>query len=268
MPPSPSSPPPAQGIFISYRRDDTAYAAGWLFDRLSDRFGAAQIFKDIDSIEPGDDFVDTINAAVASCDILLALIGDQWLTAAGLDGRRRLDDPNDFVRLEIEAALARDIRVIPVLVEDARMPSAGELPPSLAGLLRRQALELSPTRFAADLGRLVRVVEATLAPTGPDGRAGSVARLRSALSGPRRVAAVVAAAIVVVILIVALAARDGSSPADGGDTPSEEEPAPEEDSSGWALPLVMAAGPALGGQPGRRRPAPGLLLRDGRVTGR
>jgi hypothetical protein len=73
---------------------------------------------------------------------------------------------------------------------------------------------------------------------------------------------------VVVILIVALAARDGSSPADGGDTPSEEEPAPEEDSSGWALPLVMAAGPALGGQPGRRRPAPGLLLRDGRVTGR
>ena len=76
-----ASPPqvPAR-IFISYRREDTAYPAGWLFDRLADRFGGGQVFKDVDSIELGDDFVEVITRAVGSCDVLLALIGDQWLT--------------------------------------------------------------------------------------------------------------------------------------------------------------------------------------------
>jgi TIR domain len=91
-------------IFISYRRDETAYPAGWLFDRLAQHFGSAQVFKDVDSIELGDDFVEVISRAVGSCDVLLALIGDQWLNITDLHGRRRLDDPDDFVRLEIEAA--------------------------------------------------------------------------------------------------------------------------------------------------------------------
>jgi hypothetical protein len=150
-------------IFMTYRRADTAYPAAWLFDRLASHFGRDQIFKDIDSIELGDDFVEVINAAVGSCDVLLALIGDKWLTIAGPDGRRRLDDPGDYVRLEIEAALARDVRVIPILVEGAQMPRADELPASLAKLARRQALELSSARFDADTRRLLRVLDRTIA---------------------------------------------------------------------------------------------------------
>jgi hypothetical protein len=149
-------------IFISYRREETAYPAGWLFDRLGDRFGG-QVFKDVDSIELGDDFVEVITSAVGSCDVLLALIGDQWLTIEDEDGRRRLDDTEDFVRLEIEAALTRNVRVIPILVDGARMPRASDLPPSLAKLVRRQALELSPARFDFDTSRLLKVLDKTLA---------------------------------------------------------------------------------------------------------
>jgi hypothetical protein len=150
-------------IFVSYRREDTAYPAGWLVDRLTEHFGPGQVFKDVDSIELGDDFVEAISAAVGSCDVLLALIGGEWLTITGDDGRRRLDDPGDFVRVEIEAALRRDVRVIPILVDGAKMPRADQLPPSLVGLQRRQALELSPNRFDYDTSRLVRVLDATLA---------------------------------------------------------------------------------------------------------
>jgi TIR domain len=169
------TPTPAGRIFISYRREETAYPAGWLFDRLADHFGAGQIFKDVDSIQLGDDFVEVITAAVGSCDVLLALIGDQWLTITDERGRRRLDNAHDFVRLEIEAALKRKVRVIPVLVAGAPMPRADELPPSLAKLVRRQALELSPSRFDFDTGRLLKVLDRTLAEvsaraaaTGPD----------------------------------------------------------------------------------------------------
>jgi hypothetical protein len=150
-------------IFISYRREETAYAAGWLYDRLAGRFGRGQIFKDVDSIQLGDDFVEVITRAVGSCDVLLALIGDEWLTITDAHGRRRLDNPDDFVRLEIEAALPRRVRVIPVLVGGARMPRADELPDSLAALVRRQALELSPARFDFDTSRLLKVLDRTLA---------------------------------------------------------------------------------------------------------
>jgi outer membrane protein assembly factor BamB len=150
-------------IFMSYRREDTAFPAGWLYDRLASHFGRDQVFKDIDSIELGDDFIEVITTAVGSCDVLLALIGGRWLTITGQDGRRRLDNPDDFVRLEIEAALARHVRVIPILVDAAQMPRAGELPPSLAKLVRRQALELSPNRFDTDIGRLLRVLDRTIA---------------------------------------------------------------------------------------------------------
>jgi hypothetical protein len=152
----------ASRIFISYRRDDTAYAAGWLFDRLVDEFGPEQVFKDMDSIALGDDFVDAITAAVSSTDVLLALIGDKWLGMVDEHGERRLDDPDDFVRLEIEAALERDVRVIPILVEGARMPRSEELPQSVAALARRQALELTSSRFSSDTRTLLSVLEKTL----------------------------------------------------------------------------------------------------------
>jgi hypothetical protein len=149
-------------VFISYRREETAYPAGWLYDRLANRYGG-QVFKDVDSIQLGDDFVEVITRAVGSCDVLLALIGDQWLTISDTHGNRRIDDPDDFVRLEIDAALCRKVRVIPILVDGATMPSPDELPDSLATLVRRQALELSPSRFEFDTSRLFRTLDWTLA---------------------------------------------------------------------------------------------------------
>src|SRR5215469_5649935 len=144
-------------IFMSYRREDTAYSAAWLYDRLVRHFSGNQVFKDVDSIDLGDDFAEVITTAVESSEVLLALIGNRWLTATGRDGRRRLDDPNDFVRVEIEAALIRDVRVIPVLVEGARMPRADELPASLAKLPFGHALEPGPSRFEFDTLRRLHI---------------------------------------------------------------------------------------------------------------
>ena len=153
----------AGGVFISYRREDSAYAAGWLYDRLRDRLGGEEIFKDDDNIRAGDDFVAAITAAVGSCQVVLVLIGKEWATVRDGTGARRLNDPDDFVRLEIEAALARDIRIIPVLVAGARMPDPAGLPPSIAPITRRQALELSPGRFDTDAQGVVAAVANTLA---------------------------------------------------------------------------------------------------------
>lgn len=103
-------------IFLSYRREDSGGWAGRLYDRLSQHFGDEHVFMDVDTIELGLDLVEVIQQAVRSCDVLLALIGRQWLTVADAMGRPRLANPKDFVRLEIATALARNIRVIPVLV--------------------------------------------------------------------------------------------------------------------------------------------------------
>ena len=138
-----------------------------------------------------------INRAVGSTDVLLALIGDRWLTISDDEGVRRLDHPDDFVRIEIEAALSRDVRIIPILVDGATMPSAAELPRSLAPLAHRQALELSPSRFQSDTSRLLAVLEKTLAeqraptqdtsvePRGPSGEQTSPGVATAGRSGPR-----------------------------------------------------------------------------------
>jgi TIR domain len=164
-PGAPARPVPEPGaeatarVFLSYRRDETRWAAELLFDRLSHRFGKDQIFKDIYSIQLGDDFVEAITSAVGSCDVLLALIGDRWLTITDPDGQRRLDNDNDFVRLEIDAALTRNIRVIPILIEGAHMPRASELPASMAKLVRRQALTLNPDQeFESGIARLLNAL--------------------------------------------------------------------------------------------------------------
>ena len=132
-----------KGIFISYRREDTAGYAGRLYDRLAAHFGPDRVFMDVEGIEPGVDFVDALERAVGSCEVLIVLIGKDWLVADGA-GKRRLDDPADFVRIETAAALARNIRVVPVLVDDAEMPRANQLPADMASLARRQALEFEP----------------------------------------------------------------------------------------------------------------------------
>jgi hypothetical protein len=141
------------GIFISYRRGDGAGYAGRLFDRLTDHFGRDQVFMDVSDIEPGADFVEAIERAVGSCDVLVAVIGNQWLDCTDADGARRLDDPNDFVRLEIGRALTLKLRVIPLLIRGATMPPADDLPPDLSRLSSRQALELSDNRWDYDTGR-------------------------------------------------------------------------------------------------------------------
>ena len=177
--------PAAPGrIFISYRREDTDFPAGWLYERLADHFDGGQVFKDVDSIQLGDDFVEVITTAVGSCDVLLAVIGDRWLTITDQDGKRRLDNSDDFVRLEIEAALAREIRVIPILVDGARIPRAEELPASLARLARRQALELSPTRFDADTSRLLTVLDRTLVEVHAETAAKNVPAIVGPPAGP------------------------------------------------------------------------------------
>ena len=156
--------PPASrhSFFISYRRDDSAPYAGRLYDHLAARFGAECLFMDIDTIRPGDDFVQAISDRVASCDVLIALIGKQWLNITDADGRRRLDNPNDFVRIEISSALARNVRVIPALVDGARMPSSHDLPDDLAPLSRRNAIEITNTMFRQSMARLIQVIEETI----------------------------------------------------------------------------------------------------------
>jgi hypothetical protein len=149
-------------IFISYRRAEAAYPTAWLYERLATHFGREDIVRDIDSIEPGDDFGEVIGRAVASCDVMLVVIGPRWISITDDDGRRRLDDSEDFVRREIEAALHREIRVIPILIDGASVPRSEQLPPSLVKLSSRQAVVLSPDRFQSDFDRLLPVLDRTV----------------------------------------------------------------------------------------------------------
>lgn len=150
------------GIFVSYRRDDSSGHAGRLFDKLIDHFGKDRIFMDIDTIEPGEDFVTVIEGAVGSCEILLAIIGRDWLSKPG-ETTRRLDNPNDFVRVEIATALNRNIRVIPVLVQRAGMPRSEDLPDDLKKFTRRNAIELTDLRWQTDVDQLITAMERVLA---------------------------------------------------------------------------------------------------------
>jgi hypothetical protein len=145
-------------IFISYRREDTSGYAGRLLERLSSEFGGENVFMDLEDIQPGTDFVEAIQHAVGSSDILIVLIGKRWLMATDSAGRRRIDNPQDFVRIEIESGLARGLRVIPVLVNQTVMPSASEMPETLASLARWQAHELSDTRWDYDIQQLVHAL--------------------------------------------------------------------------------------------------------------
>jgi hypothetical protein len=138
-------------IFISYRRDDAEGEAGRLYDDLVRAYGNDAVFMDVAGIAPGLDFRKAIDDNVAGCGVFLAIIGSQWATITGTDGRRRLDDDNDFVRLEIASALARNIAVIPVLVHDARMPHPEQLPDNIKDLAYRNSVEISHARWNSDV---------------------------------------------------------------------------------------------------------------------
>lgn len=148
-------------VFISYRRDDAAGYARAIYEELTERFSPERVFMDVDAIEPGLPFDEVIRDAVGQCEVLLVLIGARWL-APRPEGGTRLDDERDFVRIEIAAALARKIRVIPVLLDGTPMPKEAELPEPLRGLAWRNAIELSNTRFNADVNRLVEVLAKVL----------------------------------------------------------------------------------------------------------
>lgn len=152
-------------IFLSYRRNDSVGYAGRLSDRLSDYFGEKQLFIDVNAIRPGEDFINVIEQAVGCCEVLIAIIGKDWLTMTDPSGRRLLDNPEDFVRVEIASALSRNIRVIPVLVNGATMPRSEELPDALVKLARRNAVELSDARWKYDVDRLIKAIESMIGPT-------------------------------------------------------------------------------------------------------
>ena len=146
-------------IFISYRRTgDGAGFGGRIAEKIIQHFGSEQCFRDVESIEPGVDFVVTINKAVEGSDVMILVIGPDWLTQTDADGGRRIDSPTDFVHIELAGALARDTRVIPVLVGGASMPAEADLPEALKGLSRRQAHELTDSRWEYDSGRLVDTI--------------------------------------------------------------------------------------------------------------
>jgi hypothetical protein len=154
---------PRQGIFISYRHADALPHARLLQVNLRERFPDAPVFVDLDSIEAGLDFGRVISDAVNASGVMVVLIGPQWATLADEEGRRRLDDPDDYVRFEIRTALKRCLRVIPVLVEGAKPPRQQELPPDLRRLARLNALEMScDHRYQYDADRLMNIIERAL----------------------------------------------------------------------------------------------------------
>ena len=147
-----------RSIFVSYRRDDAEGEAGRLFDDLVAQFGEDSVFMDVAAIEVGRDFRKAIDDSVATCGVLLAIIGRDWIDAKNASGQRRLDDPSDFVRLETASALKRDIPVVPVLVHGAKMPSADQLPDGLKELAYRNGVEVTHARWNSDIQLLFKAL--------------------------------------------------------------------------------------------------------------
>ena len=198
-------------IFISYRRNDSSGYAGRLFDDLAQRFGREQVFTDIETLEPGVDFVEGIDQAIKLVGAVIVLIGPSWTKATDSSGHRRLDNPHDFIRLEITAAIKRGVQVIPVLVHGAVMPQEQELPEPLRPLCRLQACEISDDRWESDVSRLGDALAPSIAesvgdltaapptmpiPAGPDRSARGMLGSLAGLAGG--VAAAVAGAAAVV----------------------------------------------------------------------
>jgi len=146
-------------IFLCYRREDTQGFAGRIYDNLASKYGVEQVFRDIDSTPVGIKYSVWIESRVRQSSVMIVLIGNAWLSAKDPAGQRRLDLPKDWVRREIEAALRHDIPIIPVRIQEARMPSEEELPPSIADLIEFQDAEVTDRRWAYDVGLLVQAID-------------------------------------------------------------------------------------------------------------
>jgi hypothetical protein len=209
-------------IFVSYRRADAAPWAGRLHDSLAARLGTGHIFQDVVAVRPGEDFTTAIASALSACDAALVVIGPHWLTVTGPDGRRRLDQPGDHVRTEIEEALASSTRVIPVLVGGAVLPTAADLPTSLQPLTRRQCVELRDATWRQDVDALLAGIAA---PSDVPHR-----RWRRIVGGSSVVAVVLIAAVLTVLVL-----RDDGDGDDGTAAPC---PTPDEDRGWEAVPIA------------------------------
>lgn len=197
------------GVFISYRRGDGSGFAGRVYDRLVSVYGPEKVFLDVDNLEAGQDFVTELTRSITACDIMLVLIGPAWASAAKASGERRLADPDDFVRIEIETALKADKAVVPLLIDSAEMPPRDQLPESLWPLLRRHAIRLSHESFSGDAARLLGALAEIVQP--PRGRASA----RQEDAPARRVPLVqigLIAAILLAIIVMILAARYVANP--------------------------------------------------------
>lgn len=147
-------------VFFCYRREDSLHATGRICDWVIDAFGKHGVFKDVDSIPISTDFREHINAVLTEAAVVVVVIGQKWLTCSTADGGRRIDEPGDYVRLEIETALQHNVPVIPALIDGARTPRAIELPPEIKDLAYRQSATLrSDPHFVADVRTLIRAIE-------------------------------------------------------------------------------------------------------------
>jgi hypothetical protein len=267
-------------ILVNYRRDDSAAYAGRLADRLREHFGRENVFVDIDTIRPGEDFVDRIDQSIAACDAMVAVIGKSWLDAVDSKGRRRLDREDDYVRMEIAKALERHIRVIPALVGDAALPEAAQLPQDLVALSRRQAIEISDSRFHHDVDVLVEALSGSPASSPqPAPTPQPVREAGGQVAGPalpRRWILGGALAIASIALVVWLS-KDGA-PSVGDTTaagtaptapPTASVPAATSSSPAGGAPSTSAAGgsTASGAPGGAGRPAPEIAAAPAGKTG-
>lgn len=232
-------------VFISYRRGDSAGHAGRLRDALEAVLGPDQVFQDVTSLAPGEHFADAIRESIESSDVVLVVIGRHWADAADAAGDRRLDDPTDVVRLEVETALASGRRTVPVLVDGATLPSAAALPSSMAPLVAAHAAELHDASWSSDVERLVRT--SGLGPTPP-----ATARRRWAVIG---LVAVAAAATATVVLWPQDPDRGGDEQAGDGTV-----------ATAGTTTTVGGVGACPSAPSGERQPAPADPAATGRVT--
>lgn len=221
-------------IFISYRREDSQHQADRLHAVLKREAPRSSVFIDIDNIPVGIDFVEHLDRQVAQCDVLLALIGPDWLSAAEGAGGRRLDDSKDFVRIEIASALKRGIPVAPVLLDGAVMPKENQLPDDLRPLARRQGAEIRRSTFDDDAGRMIRSL-------GLDGASNSTATRKSLLMGGGIMAPIAMGAVVLGVGAWLLVADPfkwrGGSPPDADGAPASNS------SAGLAAPTAKVSSP-------------------------
>lgn len=189
----------AKGVFVSYRRDDAAHITGRIHDALVARLGQARVFMDVDSVAPGEDFVRKIRDTIAASEVFLVIIGPGWLDARTGDGRRRIDLPGDFVRIEVSAALAQGLKIIPVLVDGASMPRAEDLPEDVAQLTRHNAVFLSHATFKRDMDALAAGIA----------RPGLAAQLKS----PQGLALLAGGLAVAALALVLMRGADGGGAA-------------------------------------------------------